>query len=437
MNANRHGNLPASRTTLAALALLILAASGCTPGSDSAGKHAEASSGAHEHGEHGDEHGDEAPRGSHGGRLLEDAGFSIELTIFEDGVPPEFRLYARSGDKPVAPAEVQATVELHRVTGLPGGKVETHAFAAREDYLVSAAEVYEPHSFDVVVRATHGGKAHEWKYESAEGRAELAPATAASAGIITKPARAGAISDQLKLYGRIVADAERLRSVTARFPGPVRSVAVRVGDSVTAGQALASIESNESLQTYTVTAPIAGTVIARNVNAGEEAGREPLFEIADYGSVWAELAVFPRDRSRLSAGQQVSVIAADSTQRGSGTLRNFAPPAAGSAALGARVALDNRERQWTPGQFVEGEVSIAQRKVALVVPLSALQRFRDWDVVFVQDGEFFQAIPLELGSRDSENVEVLSGLAAGAQVVTVNSYLVKADIEKSGASHDH
>jgi membrane fusion protein, heavy metal efflux system len=44
---------------------------------------------------------------------------------------------------------------------------------------------------------------------------------------------------------------------------------------------------------------------------------------------------------------------------------------------------------------------------------------------------------LELGRADATRVEVLAGLEAGARYVTQNSYLIKADIEKSGASHDH
>ncbi len=44
---------------------------------------------------------------------------------------------------------------------------------------------------------------------------------------------------------------------------------------------------------------------------------------------------------------------------------------------------------------------------------------------------------MQLGKRDARNVEVLSGLRAGEQVVVEQSYLIKADIEKSGASHEH
>ena len=88
----------------------------------------------------------------------------------------------------------------------------------------------------------------------------------------------------------------------ARFPGVIRSVSRNVGDTVRAGDALATIESNESLQTYTVTAPIAGIVTARHAAPGEQTDADALFEIADFSSVWAELDVFARDRPRLRDG---------------------------------------------------------------------------------------------------------------------------------------
>jgi cobalt-zinc-cadmium efflux system membrane fusion protein len=68
---------------------------------------------------------------------------------------------------------------------------------------------------------------------------------------------------------------------------------------------------------------------------------------------------------------------------------------------------------------------------------SALQTFRDWEVAFVNVGDVYEFRPLELGRSDAERVEVLGGLQAGDRYVSTNSYLIKADIEKSGASHDH
>jgi membrane fusion protein, heavy metal efflux system len=391
-----------------------------------------------EHHEHGEE-GQEDPRGPHRGRLLESGDLQLEISIFEEGVPPEFRLHVTRGGKPVPPDQLRATVDLHRVTGIDGGVTDTHSFSAREDYLVSAQEVYEPHSFDASVRLEHEGKTHEWKYQSPEGRVEMDPDVATAAGIVTAKAGAGTISDQMLLYGRIAPDAERMRQVRARFPGPVRSVAVRTGESVRAGQVLATVESNESLQTYAVTAPISGQITARHVNTGENAGEEPLFEIADFSSVWAEVSVFQRDRARLSVGQSVDVRAAEGELRATGTIRLISPAGdgTGSSTVYARVVLDNSRGSWSPGQFIEAHVAVAKHASPLVVPLGALQRFRDWDVVFVNEGSTYQALPVKLGRRDGSHVEVLEGLLEGARIVIGNSYLVKADIEKSGASHDH
>lgn len=402
----------------------------------------ERESGGDEHGhehdaDHGHGHGDEPTKGPHGGKLLEDGDFAVELRIFEDGVPPEFRLYPTLNGTAVPLTDVKASVTLARVDGLPGGHRDTHAFVAKDDHLLGSMEVYEPHSFDVQVTASHAGKTHEWTFASHEGRAEIAADMVAAAGLKVAPAVAGAIRETIALYGTIRPNAESQRDVTARFPGVVRTVEVKVGDTVKAGQRLATIESNESLQVYTVSAPIAGTVTQRHANPGEKAGEEVLFQIADFASVWAELSVFPRDRARLLAGQIVEVTATDGAARGSGRIGYVSPLGTDSQALVARVVLDNRDGVWTPGQFVDARVAVAETPASVVVPLGALQRFRDWDVVFVVDGNVYQAQPVTLGRRDATQVEVTAGLKPGARVVIANSFLVKADVEKSGATHDH
>ncbi len=65
------------------------------------------------------------------------------------------------------------------------------------------------------------------------------------------------------------------------------------------------------------------------------------------------------------------------------------------------------------------------------------QRFRDFDAIFAQFGDTYEVRMLTLGRRDLQHVEVLDGLAPGTTIVSDNSYLIKADIEKAGASHDH
>ncbi|MBW2281538.1 MAG: efflux RND transporter periplasmic adaptor subunit [Deltaproteobacteria bacterium] len=372
--------------------------------------------------------------GPHGGRWLEQGGLALEVTIFEQGVPPEFRVYASAHGEPVDPAEVQLEIDLERF----GGEVDRFAFGPRQDHLLGSGVVGEPHSFNVTVRADYAGERYEWSYESHEGRTTIAPEMAARAGVEVATAGPGVLREQLTLYGTVDASPERRLHVTPRFPGVIESLGVNIGDTVRAGDTLAVVESNESLQLYDVKAPISGVVTERKANPGETAGSEPLFEITDFSSVVAELTVFPGDHARLARGQTVRVRASTSDVQGAGEITSLTPVHhTGIPTWRVRVTLQNEDGRWSPGLFVVAQVTIRETRVPLLVPLSALQSFRDWQVVFLNTGEGYQAQPLELGLRDSESAEVRSGLAPGDIYVVSNSYLIKADIEKSGASHDH
>ena len=103
----------------------------------------------------------------------------------------------------------------------------------------------------------------------------------------------------------------------------------------------------------------------------------------------------------------------------------------------ARAVLENPEGQLVPGTFVTADVTVAEHTVPIAVKKAGLQAFRDFTVVYAQVGEEYEVRMLELGRETKEYAEVLGGLEPGTRYVTENSYLIKADIEKSGASHDH
>lgn len=380
----------------------------------------------------------EFERGPHRGRLLRAGDFALELQIFEDGVPPEYHVYLFRDGKPLPPTAATVAVELIRL----GNQIDRFSFAPKGDYLLGSGTVEEPHSFSVVVTASESGNNHRWAFDSFEGRTRIAADIAADAGIRTEIAGPAAIADTLALNGRVVPNAERVRAVSARFAGPIRSVARSVGDRVRAGETLATVESNESLQTYAVTAPIAGIVVDRHANPGETAGAEPLFVVADYSQLWVELSLFPRDLPRVRSGQAVRVKAVDGELEADGRILRVAPAegavhGSASGVYAARVQIDNADGRWTPGLFVQGLVHVSEAQVPLAVKRSGLQAFRDFTVVFAQVGDTYEVRMLELGRQDETHVEVLGGLDPGTVYVAQNSYLIKADIEKSGASHDH
>jgi len=397
---------------------------------------ATAAGGAHDdHDPAMEEHGAAGiPKGPHGGKWFERAGFAIELVLYETGVPPEFHVYAYRDGTPLAPDAVDVEVALTRIDG----RVDRFVFRPLEDFLRGQGVVREPHSFDVEIRARHAGEAYAWHFSSYEGRTRIPAELARAAGIETGTAGPATITETLTLTGRVQTDPERVARLRARFPGVVQDIAVHLGERVQAGAVLAHIQSDESLQTYALRAPIGGIVLRRDIQRGMATGDVPLFVIADLSQVWVELDVFARSLDQVRVGQAVRVEGLDGEANFAGRIDWIAPLAAhASQSVPARVVLDNPDGALRPGQFVRARVTVAEHPVALAVRQSAIQRFRDFQVVFARFGETYEVRMLELGRQNGEWAEVLDGLEPGTEYVTGNSYLIKADVEKSGASHDH
>jgi cobalt-zinc-cadmium efflux system membrane fusion protein len=277
-----------------------------------------------------------------------------------------------------------------------------------------------------------------WSYNSYEGRTTIADGTATAMGVVTRAAGPGTLDQQIALTGTVQADPTRVSEVRARFPGVIREVLASPSSRVAKGATLAQIQSNESLQNYPLTAPIGGTLVEHHARVGEATGQDPLFVIMDISRVWVEIDVFQSDLPQIRAGQSVTLATLDDRPVATGAITRIGTQAThGSQSVQARVVIDTASGALRPGQFVTARVSVAKIPVPLVVERAALQKFRDHDVVFEKQGETYEVRMLELGRGDANFVEVLGGLEAGAQYVVGNSYLVKADIEKSGASHDH
>jgi len=369
-------------------------------------------------------------RGPHGGMLLQQDAVSVELQIFEQGIPPEYRAWVTQHGRAVTDG-IELGVNLTRL----GGQVDDFDFTYQGQYWRGDGMVAEPHSFDVQVTLTMGGKAYRWHWESHEGRTRIAPDIAHRAGIATAEVRPGVIERTLTAYGSLTTPPQQLARVRARFPGVVTEVPVNLGDRVERGDLLAKVESNESLQTYALRAPRDGVVIERRISSGEMTADETLFAIADLTTLWAELKVFPSQRAEVAVGQKVQLSAEGIDQEG--RIRHLLPAPDNAPYTLARVEVDNAKGLLTPGLLVAGDIVVETVEAPVTVDNRALQSFRDWTVVFIQVDDSYEIRPLDLGRSDGTSTAVLGGLKAGDRYVVENSYLIKADIEKSGASHDH
>lgn len=457
----------------------------------------------------------EYPRGPHGARLLEGADLQLEMTIYETGVPPHFRVYPLdSSGKPVPPTEVKLAVELHRL----GGRVDKFAFVPEADYLRGEGVVEEPHSFDVKVKGERAGKVKDWSYSQVEGKVQLSDEVLKSTGIEIREVGPRPMTTAIELPGEIVADETRVAKVVARLSGRVSRVMKTLGDRVAEGDLLAVIESRElaearsayltaayrtsflkttldreeglwkkkitaereylsarrdfeeaqlaeqvaaqklvalgetrtglkalhgappeKLPSLELRSPLSGVVTERDLTVGEAVEADQnAFVVADLSRVFVQAEVPSGKIDGIRLGQEARIEAKESSRQATGRVSYVGSMVDQSTRTApVRIALANRDGALRPGLFVAVHLVEESSTAKLAVPEEAIQAFRDWQVVFVRYGDWFEARPLELGRADSGWVEVLSGLKPGERYAATNSFAIKAEIGKLGATHDH
>ena len=376
----------------------------------------------------------EPEKGPNRGRMLRDGDFAVEMTIFEDGVPPVYRVYPSRDGKTVDPKTINLSVTLKRLDG----EINKFAFRPEKDYLQGDGVVVEPHSFDVEVVAVENGKRHVWKFANPEGRSKISGAAAKDGGIEIETVGPTTISEIREVEGVVQLATSARSEIRAQFPGKVMLVTKAVGDFVKKGQLLARIESSESLQIYPVYSPVSGVVAERNANVGNVAIDQPIYVITDPGQTTVVFNIFPRDLGIIRPGQKIDIESLDGQPVAASVLGGYLPE--GNAAAGTalvRASLPNRDGRWRPGMALHGRVTVNAVTVPLAVRTEALQRFRDFTVVFANFGEDYEVRMLELGRKTPEWTEVLSGIKPGTRYAAKGAFLIRADIEKSGASHDH
>lgn len=455
----------------------------------------------------------ETTKGPHGGKLFTQDSYGLEVTIFEQNVPPEFRLYTYQNGQALEPASSVVTIDLKRL----GTETQVIKFAPENDYLKGDAVIEEPHSFQVSIAAKHNNNNYQFAYDQVEARVSMRDEQLLINSIEVLSAGPAKIKTVLNLQGEVKLNADKSVHIVPRLAGIVESVSVNAGDKVRKGQVLASIssqqiadmrsdllaaqkrvnlarityvrekqlweekisaqqdylqaqndlqlaeieasriqqklgaigvsiqsqsgqgQSSQSQTRYAIRSPIDGVVTNKQISQGQVITEaDSIFEVADLSTVWVEMTIYVKDINLVKTGQKVTVKAAAFEAKSLGTISYVgALVGAQSRTAMARVVLNNPNRIWLPGLPVNVELTSDEVTVPLAVSIEGLQTLRDWTVVFGRYGEYFEAKPLQLGRRDDQHVEVLKGLNLGDKYAAGNSFLIKADIGKAGATHDH
>ncbi|NUT13397.1 MAG: efflux RND transporter periplasmic adaptor subunit [Cupriavidus sp.] len=194
-----------------------------------------------------------------------------------------------------------------------------------------------------------------------------------------------------------------------------------------------------ALNQFALRAPFDGIVVEKHLSLGEAVKEDAsVFTVSDLSSVWAEFVVSARDLDRVRVGEAVTVRSSASATQAEGKVSYV------GALLGeqtrtakARVTLANPGTAWRPGLFVTVSVLGAPVQVPVTVAADAVHQVDGQSVVFVAVPDGFAVQPVKTGRTDGKLVEVTQGLQAGARYAAANSFILKSELGKASAGHEH
>jgi cobalt-zinc-cadmium efflux system membrane fusion protein len=204
-------------------------------------------------------------------------------------------------------------------------------------------------------------------------------------------------------------------------------------------QSLLRVGSADAVtQMYTLTSPIDGEVLMRNINPGIEVqgqysggATQELFTVGELDRVWVLADLYEMDISRVHVGTpaDVTVVAypAKVFKGQVDWVSGMLDPTTRTAKV--RCTFDNPERLLRPEMYATMQISVDQKR-ALAIPRSALLRLGEYKVVFVQVGDEpgrvrFQRVPVDVDEGESSPwLEVKHGLATGQKIVVNGAILL-------------
>ncbi|PTL75244.1 efflux RND transporter periplasmic adaptor subunit [Vitiosangium sp. GDMCC 1.1324] len=253
--------------------------------------------------------------------------------------------------------------------------------------------------------------------------------------------------------------AERKRTLGAERIVAEKEVQATEAEAATAEAELAAarsallalgVESQEAANGrgaagFTLRSPLAGTVIERSALMGQmvEPSRT-LFHIGDLSRLWLTVHAFERDAVRIQHGALARVTFAALPGKDFAAKVGFVgqrvDPA--SRTIPVRLELDNPDGMLRPGMSASAFIPLGEPGATVItVPAAALQRLEDgWFAFLPRSGDTFERRAVGRGRTLGGDVEVLSGLTPGEQVVVEGAFLLKAEVEKSrgqGEHHEH
>lgn len=191
--------------------------------------------------------------------------------------------------------------------------------------------------------------------------------------------------------------------------------------SVKAAQAQLQLARN-ALNDTQIKSPMSGVISKRHVQAGEKLSPDmPVFTIVNLQQLTLEAQVPASDIPRVKVGQDVQFKVDGFEGRSfNGKVARINPTVEmGSRSMLVYISVNNADNSLSGGMFAKGAITTQKSAVMPIIPLAALRKDKELDVVFKIEGGKVVSQPVKLGLRNEDEgiVEVTHGLAGGATLV--------------------
>ncbi|HSN04416.1 MAG TPA: efflux RND transporter periplasmic adaptor subunit [Nitrospira sp.] len=222
-------------------------------------------------------------------------------------------------------------------------------------------------------------------------------------------------ADDIVPERKLIEDKGRYLETKARFQH-VREKLLAMGLSKTE---LAGLErgGHEEGHHYTLTSPIAGTVVAQNAVRGQGvAPGEELFEVVDTSRVWV-FANLPIEQARKFKEGDQGTIAPKGAEAVVAPLTYIAPMAdEATRTIHVRFEVENPQGQLKPREYVDVTLTLPGSP-AIAIPVSAVTTVGQMRGAFVERESAYTFVPVEFGREGGGWVEVRNGLKEDDRVV--------------------
>ncbi|WP_424495245.1 efflux RND transporter periplasmic adaptor subunit [Salinimicrobium sp. GXAS 041] len=200
--------------------------------------------------------------------------------------------------------------------------------------------------------------------------------------------------------------------------------------------------SGEVIENFPVYANVSGTVTEKLVQEGDYVSQgQPLFRIANLGSVWAVFNAYENQVSGVEEGQEILITTNAFPNMEFEARVSFVDPVLNTSrrTVEVRTELENENAILKPGMFVRGILegtSVAENsEEVVVVPKSAVMWTGERSLVYVKtnaETPTFEMREVRLGKPMGNSFEVVNGLSAGEEIVVNGTFTVDAAAQLQG-----